>query len=131
MNIKNTLPILGVIFIAILGIILFTVVDKHPGEQGLNSTGVEEKIYVALEGDGAVAVLDGVKNTVIKKISLVDERTGTHYMPHNVQVSPNDSVVWVTANAMAGMEMEHQGLMLIPEAYANEEIGRASCRERV
>ncbi len=120
MNIKNTLPTLGVILIATLGIILFVVGDKQPGEQELKSAGVEEKIYVALEGDGAVAVLDGIENMMIKKISLVDERTGTHYMPHNVQVSPDDSIVWVTANAMAGMEMEHQGLILIPEAHANE-----------
>jgi len=78
----------------------------------------DEKIYVALEGEGAIAILDGVKNKVIKTIPLTDERTGTEYMPHNVQVSPDGSVVWVTANAMA--EMEHQSFRLIETAYANE-----------
>lgn len=81
-----------------------------------NSTG--EKAYVAIEGDGAIAVLDGEKGAVIKTISLTDERTGTGYMPHNVQVSLGGSVVWATANAMTAME--HQSFRIIETAHADE-----------
>lgn len=90
---------------------------KAPALQGGSLAGTNEKVYVALEGDGAVTVLDGVRGKVLKTISLDDTRTGTRYMPHNVQVSPDGSVVWVTANAMAGMD--HQSFRLINVAYAD------------
>lgn len=78
---------------------------------------MSEKVYVALEGDGAVAVLDGVHGKMLKTIPLDDTRTGTRYMPHNVQVSPDGTVVWVTANAKTAMD--HQGFRLINVAYAD------------
>lgn len=81
-------------------------------------TAVSTKIYVALEGEGAVGVIDGNKNKLVKTISLTDERTGTMYMPHNVQVSSDGSVVWVTANAMD--EREHQSFRFIEKAQADE-----------
>jgi YVTN family beta-propeller protein len=62
----------------------------------------KEKVYVALEGEGKVAVLDAAKQKVISRISL-RERQGremVEYMAHNVQVAPDGSKVWVTANAM-------------------------------
>lgn len=63
----------------------------------------KEKIYVALEGDGKVAVIDSLTQKVVSRISLRERKGGEtiEYMPHNVQVAPNGSSVWVTANAMS------------------------------
>lgn len=83
----------------------------------LDQNGADGKVYVALEGDGAIAVLDAGDGNLIKTISLTDERTGTQYMPHNVQVSPDSSIVWATANAMAAVE--HQSFRFIETAYAD------------
>src|SRR3989344_2777838 len=60
-----------------------------------------EKVYVAVEGDGLIAVIDPARQKVIKKISLAIEHDGglLSYAPHNVQVSPDGRSVWVTANA--------------------------------
>lgn len=77
-----------------------------------------EKIYIALEGEGAVAVLDAKKQALIRKISLTDEHSGTGYMPHNVEVSPDGDTVWVTGNAMA--DMGHQSVRVINVAHASE-----------
>jgi len=90
--------------------------DKNSG-QALNQNTAAEKVYTALEGDGAIAVLDAKDGNLIKTISLTDERTGTQYMPHNVQVSPDGSTVWATANAMSAME--HQSFRFIETAYAD------------
>lgn len=107
---------MGVIIalIAIVGVVaLFT---NNPGT-ALEQNSTDEKVYTALEGDGAIAILDAENGNLIKTISLTDERTATEYMPHNVQVSPDGSIVWVTANAMD--EMEHQGFRLVETAYAD------------
>lgn len=60
-----------------------------------------EKIYVAVEGDGKIAVIDPVKNKVIKNINLAKEHDGgvLNFTPHNIQVAPDGNSVWVTANA--------------------------------
>lgn len=60
-----------------------------------------EKIYVAVEGDGKITVIDPIKNKVIKSINLAKEHDGSilNFNPHNVQVAPNGETVWVTANA--------------------------------
>lgn len=75
-------------------------------EQNVQSTGIEEKVYVALEGEGKVAVLDPVQKKVLTTIDLT-ERPGSSvgYMAHNIQVAPNGKSVWVTANAMADNKM--------------------------
>ncbi len=67
-----------------------------------------EKIYVALEGEGKVAVIDGPSMQVIKTIDLSETANGENvrYMAHNVQVSPDGKKVLVTANVEDGMEME-------------------------
>ena len=64
----------------------------------------EEKVYVALEGEGTVAVLNPQTRQVITKVDLVDRAAAppVQYMAHNVQVAPNGKTVWVTANAMVG-----------------------------
>ena len=63
---------------------------------------VNEKVYVALEEEGKIAVLNQEK--VIKKISLDSQVSGMKvpYMAHNVQVAPDGKSVWVTANAGSG-----------------------------
>ncbi len=78
----------------------------------------KEKIYVAVEGDGLIAVIDAKKQKVLKSIDLSVEHDGGKliYAPHNVQVSPNNKSVWVTANAS-----KHEGhtRRFVPEAYAH------------
>jgi len=109
---KNTYLLAGAALVIImLGAVLY---------QQLGSASASKKVYVALEGEGAIAVIDGDRNEVIKTISLTDDRTGTMYMPHNVQVSPNGNLVWVTANAMGEMEHQHQSFKLIETAHADE-----------
>lgn len=71
----------------------------------------KEKVYIALEGEGSIAVIDSTKQKVIKRISL-RERKGheeIEYMPHNIQVAPNGSMVWVTANAMTKEQHREEG----------------------
>lgn len=60
------------------------------------------KVYVAVENEGVVAVLDGRENKLLTRISL-EKKDGLklqRYTAHNVQVSPDGRSVWVTANAM-------------------------------
>lgn len=54
---------------------------------------LDSKIYVAVEGEAKVAVIDPVSLAVIKNINLLG------FSPHNVQVSPDNKTVWVTGNA--------------------------------
>ena len=96
--------------IAVIGIIaLFSLTSSTPettpsSPQPLPQAEVqtEEKIYVALEDEGVVGVIDALTRNVTARIDLSEERAGvrTQYMAHNVQVAPNGKSVWVTANAM-------------------------------
>lgn len=79
----------------------------------------QEKLYTALEEDGAVAVLDVQTKKLIKKISL-DSESGQEFMAHGVQVAPNGKTVWVTANAM---KKDMHAFRLVPLAYAEEMMG--------
>ncbi len=63
---------------------------------------VSDKVYVAEEGSGSVAVINVATNTVQATIPLATSETA--FMAHNVQVAPDQRSVWVTANAMAGMD---------------------------
>lgn len=64
----------------------------------------QEKVYVALEGDGKVAVLDAAARNVVRTIDLTEEIGDTRipFMPHNVQVASDNKTVWVVANVMRG-----------------------------
>lgn len=64
----------------------------------------KEKVYVALEEEGVVAIIDPSARIVAERIDLTEENNGiaTQYMPHNVQVSPDGKTVWVAANIMEG-----------------------------
>ncbi|MCL4704969.1 YncE family protein [bacterium] len=67
-----------------------------------SSESINEKVYVALEGEGKVAVLDPTQKKVSTTIDLSErsESMTVGYMAHNVQVAPNGKSVWVTANVM-------------------------------
>lgn len=57
-----------------------------------------EKLYVAVEGEGTVAVFDTASR---KRIATVLLGTGgsSQVAPHNVQVAPDGRSVWVTVNS--------------------------------
>lgn len=68
---------------------------------GLAAAQPDEKLYVALEGEGKIAVVDTQARKVIRQIDLTEEMHGTRIAlaPHNIQVAPDGKSVWVTANA--------------------------------
>ncbi len=70
-----------------------------------------EKAYIALEGEGKIAVLDTQTRQVIKQIDLAESVDGmpVAFAPHNVQVAPNGKTVWVTANVHGHHEHEQTG----------------------
>ena len=77
-------------------------------EQETRRTEIAEKIYVALEGEGKVAVLDARRKKVLSTIDLTDRsEASVQYMAHNVQVAPGGESVWVTANAMEEVAMKN------------------------
>lgn len=67
----------------------------------------DEKVYVALEGEGRVAVVDPASKKLLSNIDLSEETPQgiVRYMAHNVQVLPNGDAVLVTANVEEGMDM--------------------------
>ena len=106
MNNKNKIFIkIAAILIAVAGVgLLFVLAVKKNID---NDREIKEKAYVAVEGGMAVAVVDMDNKNFFKKIDLSEKRDGArvYYMPHNVQVAPDNKTVWVTANAMGGMKM--------------------------
>lgn len=58
---------------------------------------LDKKVYVAVENDNEVAVVDPSSGLVFKRIELSG-------MPHNIQVSPDGETVWVTVNEMGSEE---------------------------
>jgi len=71
----------------------------------LISKDYEEKVYVAIETEGRVGVIDTKTNRLIKSIDLTEVVDGTSvkYTTHNVQVAPNGELVFVTANVERGV----------------------------
>lgn len=63
-------------------------------------TDVSEKVYIAVEGESRIAVLDPATQTVTNTIDLSERMDGVihEFSPHNVQVAPDGKSVWVTAN---------------------------------
>lgn len=107
--------------IAIVGIGLLVSYGKQGNEK--ISLGVNEKIYVAVEGSGEIAVIDANTKQVLKRINLSEDKNGmvVHYMPHNVQVAGDNKSVWVTANV--GDKDMKMSFRIIPRAEANEGHG--------
>lgn len=69
-----------------------------------NNKNYDEKIYVALEAEGQVGVIDAKSRKFITAINLanVQNNTFVKYTAHNVQVSPDGKKVLVTANINRG-----------------------------
>ncbi len=99
------------LFILGVGFALFSI--SKPSQPSVDNNSVEnstiaaeEKIYVALEEEGKVAVIDSTSRKVLSTIDLSKQIDGkmTHFMAHNVQVAPNGQFVAVTANIAEDME---------------------------
>ncbi|MEK7193425.1 MAG: cytochrome D1 domain-containing protein [Patescibacteria group bacterium] len=107
--------IISIVFIVIGGILLL---------QRSVSPSPKEKIYVAVEGDGKIAVIDAATRKIIKNIDLSLEHEGGRliYAPHNVQVAPDGKSVWVTANV--GKHEGHSAYVPFRAyAHGNEDTG--------
>lgn len=119
---KNIKIIIALIVIVVVGMIIYYQKGKEGNEvSGFNtSLNVQEKIYVAMEGPGEIVVLDAQTRQVLKRIDLSEDKNGmtVGYMPHNVQVAPDNKSVWVTANAEDEKDMK-MSFRIIPRAEAN------------
>lgn len=64
----------------------------------------DEKVYVALEAEGRVGVIDPKSKKVIRSIDLSETQNNklVKYTAHNIQVSPDGKKVLVTANVDRG-----------------------------
>lgn len=118
MNQKTYLILLAIAILVIAGGILFYAVNKID-DKSINIREITEeaavqigdKVYVAVEDDGVVAVVDPIKGNDIKNIDLsMDGHNGRiNFMAHNVQVAPDGKSVWVTANVADDESMKDMG----------------------
>src|SRR3989344_9038293 len=100
--------IIGLIVLAALAGGYFLLSGKNEEAPKNKEVKIEDKIYVAVEEAGEIAVISAKDRTVIKRIDLSAEIGGSPrfgeagikigFMPHNVQVAPDNKSVWVTAN---------------------------------
>lgn len=109
-NSKRLLQITIIVALAFGVVALATVLLPSSSPRTASTTRDDvpnEKVYVALEGEGKVAVIDPFTKEVLSRIDLTEEATqGTvRYMAHNVQVTPDGGAVLVTANVEEGMDM--------------------------
>lgn len=81
----NTRP-----FSLLIGLLLACAVDAQT---------LTEKLYVAVEGEGSIAVFDTASRQHIHSISLASSDEAPAVAPHNVQVAPDGKSVWVTLNS--------------------------------
>ncbi|MBP6926055.1 MAG: hypothetical protein KBC22_03295, partial [Candidatus Pacebacteria bacterium] len=109
---KKIYFILGAIILGLFGIITLV---KNSSISPV-SDNLSEKIYVAAEKEGTIHVINPRNYTSIGVIDLTEIETGTKYLPHNVQASPDGKSVWVKANA----GMEKHSLRFITTVYADE-----------
>lgn len=78
----------------ILGASLFlSACQSTTSDEPNEESSLSKKVYVAVENDNQVAVVDPAQGLVTKRVELPG-------MPHNIQVSPDGETVWVTVNAM-------------------------------
>lgn len=111
--------ILGVVvLVAVVGLFVLNLRSDNTPTHPISATnGGGEKVYVALEGEGKVAVLNAIDNKLIRTIDIAEEANGetVRYMAHNVQVAPDGKSVVVTANVEEAMDMggeETQGMQM-------------------
>ena len=126
--------IIGLIVLAALAGGYFLLSGKTPLRQSSDGASketskklevkIEDKIYVAVEEAGEIAVISVKDRAVIKRIDLSADMGGTKigFMPHNVQVAPDNKSVWVTANAM-DMSEDKVSFNVISKARADEGHG--------
>jgi len=124
--------IIGLIALVALagGIFLLSGKDKETSKK--LEAKIEDKIYVAVEEAGEIAVISAKDRAVIKRIDLSSDIGGSPrfgeagnkigFMPHNVQVAPDNKSVWVTANAM-DMNEDKVSLKIMPVVRADEGHG--------
>lgn len=108
---NKTYVIGAVVVIALIGGVFLVLSSRDvnvPQEMTTSESSSREKVYVALEGEGKVAVIDTKSTKVIQTIDLSETVDGetVRYMAHNVQVAPDGKKVLVTANVEEDMEME-------------------------
>jgi len=98
---KNIAKKLAIILL-IVSPVLISVVLLNTNSRGNRE--FSEKVYIALEEEGRVAVVDAYSRKLIRIINLSDVQNGkfVSYEAHNVQVSPDGSKVLVTANVNRG-----------------------------
>lgn len=114
--------IISIIFIALIALYLppkFN--DQKQGMPNENNTKtVVNKVYIGVEGEGKIAVLDPVNQKIIKNIDLSLTHDGEKIMfsPHNVQTAPDGKSILVTVNYMDNTH-DH-GLRIIPQTYAHD-----------
>lgn len=94
--------IMGLIVLAVLAGGIFLLSDKSEKTSKNVEAKIEDKVYVAVEEAGEIAVVSVKDRIVLKRIDLSEEIGGMKisFMPHNIQVAPDNKSVWVTANAM-------------------------------
>ena len=75
------------------------------GSNRSNINSIDEKIYIALEEEGRVGVIDAKSRKLIAAINLTNVQNNrfVKYTAHNVQVSPDGQKVAVTANVDRGL----------------------------
>src|SRR3989339_717575 len=126
--------IIGLIVLAALAGGYFLLSGKTPLRQSSDGASkeapknkevkIEDKIYVAVEEVGEIAVISAKDRAVIKRIDLSSDIGGKKigFMPHNVQVAPDNKSVWVTANAM-DMNKDKGSFFRIQKVSADEGHG--------
>lgn len=132
---KNKLIIIFTAIVVTMGITIFTYSENQKYNEMISN--ITEKIYVAQEGSGEVAVVNTTTNRIFKKIDLSENKNGKiiQYMPHNVQVSPDNKSVWVTANASDKKDGK-MSFQVIPKVFADndgysEELNREKSKDQV
>ncbi len=116
--------IIGLIILAAFGGGIFLLSGKGEEASKKTEAKIEDKIYVAIEEVGEIAVISAKDRNVIKRIDLSSDIGGTKigFMPHNVQVAPDNKSVWVTANAM-DMSENKVSFKIMPIVRADEGHG--------
>lgn len=109
-----------------LALIAITAIFAFLKSQNIKNTQItrqqyKEKLYVAVEGEGKVAVIDPKDKKVIKNIDLSSkhEEGQMTFKPHNIQVAPDGKTVWVTANAGSHFENPSHSLRLVTDVYSD------------
>lgn len=89
----------------IIGAWILNFQNPNSSEQGY-----KEKVYVAIEAEGRVGVIDTESRKLIRSIDLseVQNNKFVKYTTHNVQIAPNGEMVLVTANVERGMMGENK-----------------------